>query len=86
MKFNMAYRRFRHFGKDKVTMDFAFFAIAFNLKKMCSKMAKQTKKGGNTPPFGLFLRFYRIMCPENRIFWKVLRKSPAPSSSDSQAA
>ena len=30
----MAYRRFRHFGKDKVTMDFAFFAIAFNLKKM----------------------------------------------------
>ncbi len=39
MKFNMAYRRFRHFGKDKVTMDFAFFAIAFNLKKMCSKIA-----------------------------------------------
>lgn len=38
MKFNMAYRRFRHFGKDKVTMDFAFFAIAFNLKKMIAKM------------------------------------------------
>ena len=34
----MAYRRFRHFGKDKVTMDFAFFAIAFNLKKMIAKM------------------------------------------------
>lgn len=34
MKFDMAYRRFRHFGKDKVTMDFAFFAIAFNLKKI----------------------------------------------------
>ena len=33
MKFDMAYRRFRHFGKDKVKMDFAFFAIAFNLKK-----------------------------------------------------
>ena len=45
MKFNMAYRRFRHFGKDKVTMDFAFFAIAFNIKKMCSKIAKQTKNG-----------------------------------------
>jgi transposase len=41
MKFNMAYRRFRHFGKDKVTMDFAFFAIAFNLKKMCSIMVKK---------------------------------------------
>ncbi|EIN8172509.1 transposase, partial [Escherichia coli] len=29
MKYNMAYRRFRHVGEDKVTMDFAFFAIAF---------------------------------------------------------
>lgn len=49
MKFNMAYRRFRHFGKDKVTMDFAFFAIAFNIKKMCSKIAKQTKNGKYSP-------------------------------------
>ena len=39
MKHNMAYRRFRHFGKDKVNMDFAFFAIAFNLKKMIVKSA-----------------------------------------------
>lgn len=38
MKFDMTYRRFRHFGKDMVTMDFAFFAIAFNLKKMIVKM------------------------------------------------
>ena len=30
MKSNMAYRRFRHMGKDKVVMDFTFFAIAFN--------------------------------------------------------
>ena len=70
MKYNMAYKRFRHVGMDKVKMDFAFFAIAFNLKKMCSNIAKQTKKGGNTPPFGLFLRFYRILVTENRIFWK----------------
>ena len=40
MKYNMAYKRFRHVGMDKVKMDFAFFAIAFNLKKMCSKIAK----------------------------------------------
>lgn len=40
MKYNMAYRRFRHLGIDKVKMDFVFFAIAFNLKKMCSTMAK----------------------------------------------
>ena len=69
MKFNMAYRRFRHFGKDKVTMDFAFFAIAFNIKKMCSKIAKQTKNGGNTPHTGLFLLISRFLSPENRIFW-----------------
>jgi hypothetical protein len=37
MKLNMASRRFRHFGIDKVTIDFAFFAIDFNLKKTYSK-------------------------------------------------
>ena len=37
----MNYKRFRHFGKDKAFMDFAFFAIAFNIKKMCAKMTKE---------------------------------------------
>ena len=41
MKNNMNYKRFRHFGKDKVFMDFAFFAIAFNIKKMCAKITKE---------------------------------------------
>ena len=77
MKFNMAYRRFRHFGKDKVTMDFAFFAIAFNIKKMCSKIAKQTKNGGNTHHFGLFMPICRLLVPENRLFWKNRQKSVA---------
>jgi hypothetical protein len=45
MKYNMHYKRFRHFGKDKVTMDFAFFAIAFNIKKMVAKARIQ----GNMP-------------------------------------
>ena len=45
MKQNMQYKRFRHFRKDKVTMDFAFFAIAFNIKKMCSKITKALKNG-----------------------------------------
>ena len=49
----MAYKRFRHFGKDKVTMDFAFFAIAFNLKKMCARIRKTGLKG-------LSSFFYRI--------------------------
>ena len=77
MKFNMAYRRFRHFGKDKVTMDFAFFAIAFNLKKMCSKIAKQAKYGGNTPHSGLYLIIFRFLSPENRIFSENPQKSVA---------
>ena len=77
MKFNMAYRRFRHFGKDKVTMDFAFFAIAFNIKKMCSKIAKQAKNGGNTPQNGLFLTVCRILLHEYRIFWNNPQKSVA---------
>ena len=77
MKFNMAYRRFRHFGKDKVTMDFAFFAIAFNIKKMCSTIARQAKNGKNTPCFGLFLHISRFLSPGNRIFWRNRQKSVA---------
>lgn len=41
IKYNMGYKRFRHLGKDKVFMDFSFFAIAFNIKKMCAKMRKE---------------------------------------------
>ena len=77
MKTNMAYRRFRHFGKDKVAMDFAFFAISFNLKKMCSKIAKQAKNGGNTPHSGLFMPVLGFLLPENRIFRKIHQKSVA---------
>ena len=47
MKYNMGYKRFRHFGKDKVLMDFAFFAIAFNIKKMAAKLSKQGFCGQN---------------------------------------
>lgn len=45
MKYNMGYKRFRHVGKDKVNMDFAFFVIAFNLKKMCAKLIKAGLNG-----------------------------------------
>lgn len=36
IKYDMAYRRFRHTDKDKVTMDLAISAMAFNIKKMCT--------------------------------------------------
>ena len=55
MKSNMAYRRFRHMGKDKVVMDFTFFAIAFNIKKLCSMMRKVDKKRRKTSSYGKFV-------------------------------
>ncbi|KAA6316569.1 hypothetical protein EZS27_033139, partial [termite gut metagenome] len=39
-KANKQYNRFRHFGEDKVKMDFAIFAIAFNLGKLARKVQK----------------------------------------------
>ena len=36
-KSNKQYYRFRHFGKDLIRMDFAIFAIAFNIGKMYNK-------------------------------------------------
>lgn len=70
MKTDMNYKRFRHLGKDKVEMDFAFFAIAFNIKKMARKIAKQAKNGGNTPENGCFSHISRFSPLENRIFGK----------------
>ena len=40
MKYNKDYHRFRHVGKDKIAMDFAIFAIAFNLLKLSRKTSK----------------------------------------------
>ena len=51
MKYNMQYKRFRHIYKDKVTMDFAFFAIAFNIKKMCAKLLKKGIKQAFSPQY-----------------------------------
>lgn len=41
IKFNKAYKRFRHKGFEKINMDFGVFAIAFNLLKMWRKRLKQ---------------------------------------------
>lgn len=55
MKYNMAYRRFRHVGMDKVTMDFTFFAIAFNIKKLAAKIAKGLRNAKNQFFFAFLL-------------------------------
>ena len=68
MKYDMGYKRFRHFGTDKVKMDFAFFAIAFNLKKMCARMAKSTTGGGSGPKQGQFAGLLVILYAKNQRF------------------
>ena len=66
MKYNMQYKRFRHFGKDKVTMDFAFFAVAFNIKKMATKVLKQ----GNIPTNGRqYMRLKPSYTPVGGLVW-----------------
>ena len=74
MKYDMNYKRFRHFGMDKVKMDFAFFAIAFNIKKMCSKINKKGKGkpfgATNTAYFCLLAVLTTIETTENGILTK----------------
>ena len=67
MKYNMQYRRFRHFGKDKVTMDFAFFAIAFNIKKLCALLLKSRIKSD----FTTITRINHLFRMEWKTDWKV---------------
>ena len=43
-KANKQYYRFRHFGQDKVEMDFSIFAIAFNIGKLYNKKKNSSKK------------------------------------------
>ena len=68
MKQDFNYKRFRHFGKDKVRMDFVFFAIAFNIKKLCSRIARIAKNGGDAPHFGSFEKISALLKPKNPTF------------------
>jgi hypothetical protein len=77
MKYNMAYRRFRHLGIDKVTMDFAFFAIAFNIKKMCAKMPKVPFNGPSGTQNTLKTLSFEMTNLQNRVEWAVEQKSAA---------
>jgi hypothetical protein len=44
-KENKQYRRFRHFGGENVKMDFAIFAVAFNIGKLYNKIRKTSFAG-----------------------------------------
>lgn len=65
MKFNKAYKRFRHRGFDKINMDFGMFAIAFNLLKMCRNKVKYVNLNKSTP-FLLKIQLYIPVCSENK--------------------
>ena len=54
IKTDMGYKRFRHFGKDLVMMDFGILATAFNLKKLWKRLAKTAS----------FVRFCKIISPK----------------------
>lgn len=43
IRYDGGYFRFRHFGQDKIEMDFAVLAIALNLSKLSRKMASSAK-------------------------------------------
>ncbi len=77
MKFNMQYKRFRHFGKDKVNMDFAFFAIAFNIKKMAVARLKQPKNHANEAVSSPFCRYYSSECQISNLTGKFYTKEVA---------
>ena len=49
IRYDGGYLRFRHFGQDKVEMDFALLAIGLNLSKLARKMTSKGKIPGNQP-------------------------------------
>jgi hypothetical protein len=57
MKANKHYKRFRHVGKDLISIDFALFAMAFNIGKMLNRKQKKKKKAkdGSNNQYALLL-------------------------------
>lgn len=73
MKSNKSYHRFRHVGAEKVAMDFAIFAIAFNLLKLSRIRDKQGKNcpknvqnQQNKIVFYFFIVFERKILPKEK--------------------
>ena len=58
IRYDGGYLRFRHFGQDKVMMDFTILAIALNLSKLARKMSGQSKNRQNN---SLKLRFFVLV-------------------------
>jgi transposase len=71
MKANKHYKRFRHFGEEKITMDFAIFAIAFNIGKMWNKSKKQAKNPKNQTNAHTVLSYILLIVKNNTLLQKM---------------
>jgi hypothetical protein len=78
MKYNRGYNRFRHFGKDRVMMDFAIFAVAFNLLKTHRK-AKNTPQNGQNPDNFVIKTTFMIIVIQNSVSNQFSEKTIRPS-------
>lgn len=61
-KANKQYSRFRHFDKDKVMMDFAIFAVAFNILKMHRTVGKLPKNEGYSQNDAVLVAVLLLLC------------------------
>ena len=70
IKANKQYNRFRHFMQDMLMMDFAIFAIAFNILKAHRMNKNKSKNEYNTHQNG----YYSIVWPRKIHFYKIKRQ------------
>jgi transposase len=68
IKENKHYRRFRHFGKEMITMDFAILAIAFNIGKLWNR------KSGKSSNFDVFVSNMSLTILVSAIFSYIRNK------------
>lgn len=78
MKTDKQYKRFRHRGFSKIQMDFAIFAMAFNLQKLLRKVPaegieplKPAKMGCQADSLSLVLAAWTILCLPRTITMKL---------------
>jgi transposase len=60
IRYDGGYLRFRHFGQDKIEMDFAVLAIALNLSKLVRKLASLDKTQGKQPQKRLLFVYLQV--------------------------